>query len=112
MFCCIEELNLITDTYNDQSLITVTSAPSQFLQELDLCFVFNVRDPLSRRSGVHTLQQNKLESQAGFEPAPQGFAVPHINRFATETELVGKTGIEPATPASQTRCSTRLSHFP
>ena len=26
--------------------------------------------------------------------------------------MVGKTGFEPATPWSQTRCSTKLSHFP
>ena len=26
--------------------------------------------------------------------------------------LVGKTGFEPATPWSQTKCSTKLSHFP
>ncbi len=25
---------------------------------------------------------------------------------------IGKTGFEPATPWSQTRCSTKLSHFP
>ena len=28
------------------------------------------------------------------------------------TRVVGKTGFEPATPWSQTRCSTKLSHFP
>ena len=27
-------------------------------------------------------------------------------------KMVGKTGFEPATPWSQTRCSTKLSHFP
>ena len=27
-------------------------------------------------------------------------------------KLVGKTGFEPATPRSQTECSTKLSHFP
>ncbi len=27
-------------------------------------------------------------------------------------QVVGKTGFEPATPASRTLCSTRLSHFP
>ncbi len=26
--------------------------------------------------------------------------------------MVGKTGFEPATPWSQTKCSTKLSHFP
>ena len=26
--------------------------------------------------------------------------------------MVGKTGFEPATPWSQTTCSTKLSHFP
>ena len=26
--------------------------------------------------------------------------------------LIGKTGFEPATPWSQTRCSTKLSYFP
>ena len=26
--------------------------------------------------------------------------------------LVGKTGFEPATPWSQTKCSTKLSYFP
>jgi hypothetical protein len=26
--------------------------------------------------------------------------------------MVGETGFEPATPWSQTRCSTKLSHFP
>ena len=26
--------------------------------------------------------------------------------------MVGKTGFEPATPWSQTKCSTTLSHFP
>ena len=28
------------------------------------------------------------------------------------TIMVGKTGFEPATPWSQTKCSTKLSHFP
>ena len=28
------------------------------------------------------------------------------------TKMVGKTGFEPATPWSQTKCSTKLSHFP
>ena len=27
-------------------------------------------------------------------------------------QMVGKTGFEPATPWSQTKCSTKLSHFP
>ena len=27
-------------------------------------------------------------------------------------KMVGKTGFEPATPWSQTKCSTKLSHFP
>ena len=27
-------------------------------------------------------------------------------------EMVGKTGFEPATPWSQTKCSTKLSYFP
>ena len=26
--------------------------------------------------------------------------------------MVGKTGFEPVTPWSQTKCSTKLSHFP
>ena len=26
--------------------------------------------------------------------------------------MVGKTGFEPATPWSQTKCSTKLSYFP
>jgi hypothetical protein len=30
----------------------------------------------------------------------------------TRERMVGKTGFEPATPWSQTRCSTKLSHFP
>jgi hypothetical protein len=30
----------------------------------------------------------------------------------TRKRMVGKTGFEPATPWSQTRCSTKLSHFP
>jgi hypothetical protein len=29
-----------------------------------------------------------------------------------KNKMVGKTGFEPATPWSQTRCSTKLSHFP
>jgi hypothetical protein len=32
------------------------------------------------------LRKYKLESQAGVEPAPQGFAVPRISHFATETK--------------------------
>lgn len=28
------------------------------------------------------------------------------------TKMVGKTGFEPATAWSQTKCSTKLSHFP
>ncbi len=27
-------------------------------------------------------------------------------------KMVGKTGFEPATPWSQTKCSTKLSYFP
>ena len=30
----------------------------------------------------------------------------------TYNVVVGTTGFEPATPASRTRCSTRLSHVP
>ena len=30
----------------------------------------------------------------------------------SKSSMVGKTGFEPATPWSQTRCSTKLSHFP
>ena len=32
--------------------------------------------------------------------------------FASIIQMVGKTGFEPATPWSQTKCSTKLSHFP
>lgn len=36
------------------------------------------------------------------------------NSFPTNLncEMVGKTGLEPATPASQTRCASQLRHFP
>ena len=33
---------------------------------------------------------------------------PLLRRFA----MVGKTGFEPATPCSQSRCATKLRHFP
>lgn len=32
--------------------------------------------------------------------------------FIAPIKFIGKTGFEPATPWSQTRCSTKLSHFP
>ena len=33
-------------------------------------------------------------------------------KFLKYNKMVGKTGFEPATPWSQTKCSTKLSHFP
>ena len=33
-------------------------------------------------------------------------------RYILFFSMVGKTGFEPATPWSQTKCSTKLSHFP
>ena len=30
----------------------------------------------------------------------------------SQPDIIGKTGFEPATPWSQTRCSTKLSYFP
>ena len=34
------------------------------------------------------------------------------SHYTTPASMVGKTGFEPATPWSQTRCSTKLSYFP
>ena len=34
------------------------------------------------------------------------------SKIALLIKMVGKTGFEPATPWSQTKCSTKLSHFP
>ena len=46
-------------------------------------------------------QKNQAGGAAGVLPAPPVFTV-----------LVGTAGFEPATPASRTLCSTRLSHVP
>lgn len=37
-----------------------------------------------------------------------------INHLKTKSKIkkIGKTGFEPATPWSQTKCSTKLSYFP
>lgn len=36
----------------------------------------------------------------------------HRNDFCVYFLFIGKTGFEPATPWSQTKCSTKLSYFP
>ena len=36
----------------------------------------------------------------------------HQNWSPPAVSLVGKTGFEPATPCSQSRCATKLRHFP
>ena len=35
-----------------------------------------------------------------------------MNYFKYNLFAIGKTGFEPATPWSQTKCSTKLSYFP
>ena len=35
-----------------------------------------------------------------------------IEQGLYKQKMVGKTGFEPATPWSQTRCSTKLNYFP
>src|SRR3954449_12685102 len=64
-----------------------------------------------------------MEEEEGFEP-PRGMT--RLSVFKTDPfsqtwvflqmiykrMMVGKTGFEPATPWSQTKCSTKLSYFP
>ena len=40
------------------------------------------------------------------------FLVFKLPKVGANFTMVGKTGFEPATPWSQTKCSTKLSHFP
>jgi hypothetical protein len=47
----------------------------------------------------------------GIEPTTEAWKASILPLNYTR-EMVGKTGFEPATPWSQTRCSTKLSHFP
>ena len=50
----------------------------------------------------------------GFEPPnpkEQIYSLPRLTS-SLSLQMVGKTGFEPATPWSQTKCSTKLSHFP
>ena len=42
-----------------------------------------------------------LEGQTGLEPAPQGFAVPRIIRFAIAPHLAAHHGFEPQYPESE-----------
>ena len=39
-------------------------------------------------------------------------AIKNPYKIRANYKVVGKTGFEPATPWSQTKCSTKLSHFP
>ncbi len=50
----------------------------------------------------------------GFEPSNPKEQIYSLPRLTTSLplQMVGKTGFEPATPWSQTKCSTKLSHFP
>ena len=57
----------------------------------------------------HKVKSGRRDSNP--RPPPwQGDVLP-LNYFRI-FRLIGKTGFEPATPWSQTRCSTKLSHFP
>jgi hypothetical protein len=55
-----------------------------------------------------------LERVKGIEPSSSAWKaeVLPLNYTRILNSLVGKTGFEPATPWSQTKCSTKLSYFP
>jgi hypothetical protein len=72
--------------------------------------------PTSRLSGVRSNQLSYgpifLERVMGIEPTRPAWKAGVLPLNYTRIMMVGKTGFEPATPWSQTRCSTKLSHFP
>ena len=82
---------------------------------------------LNNRNIRHEYQQQIGNAACGIgwqQPAPAFICMDKLEYFrfrnmtgkkgAKENEwlLVGMTGFEPATPASRTLCSTRLSHIP
>ncbi len=48
----------------------------------------------------------------GIEPTTSAWKAEVLPLNYTRKYMVGKTGFEPATPWSQTKCSTKLSYFP
>ena len=75
--------------------------------------------PTSRLSGVRSNQLSyrpifKMERVKGIEPSTSAWKaeVLPLNYTRESLSAVGKTGFEPATPWSQTMCSTKLSYFP
>jgi hypothetical protein len=76
--------------------------------------------PTSRLSGVRSNQLSYrpqlMERVMGIEPTTSAWKAEvlplNYTRNIILNLVVGKTGFEPATPWSQTKCSTKLSYFP
>ena len=64
--------------------------------------------PQNRRKGKSRSIWRATGEQA--QPVPRSGKPP--NRNLRGFAVVGKTGFEPATPCSQSRCATKLRHFP
>ena len=58
------------------------------------------------------ISPKKLERVKRIELSQSAWKAEVLPLNYTRLYMVGKTGFEPATPWSQTRCSTKLSHFP
>ena len=70
--------------------------------------------PTSRLSGVRSnqLSYGPLERVKGIEPSRPAWKAGVLPLNYTRMNVVGKTGFEPATLWSQTRCATKLRYFP
>jgi site-specific DNA recombinase len=64
------------------------------------------------RIKTQTIKKEDSASSSGVLRSIPAFFVNFFDAGSNKPIMVGKTGFEPATPWSQTKCSTKLSYFP